>query len=769
MGGTARYVGMPVRRREDRRLLTGTGRYVDDVALPGTLHVALLRSPHASAEIQGIDVARARAAPGVVAVVTGTDTEHLGDLPVNLVVPGIRVPPHRPLAQGTVRAAGEPVAAVVGLDRYCTRDAVDLITVDYALRAAVVNVEAALAPGAPRVHEESPDNVAYTFAREGGDVERAFARADRIVSLRIAHSRIAPVAIEARGVLASPDPAGDELTVWTSTQMPFGVRAALAAAMKMPEHQIRVIAPEVGGGFGSKACPYREELLVAFLARHLGRPVKWISTRSEDLLTSMHAREEVDLVEAAVERDGRIAGLKVKTLCNLGAYLQLNTPLPPIRTVLFATGAYDIKNVRAEVVAVFTNTCPTGPYRGAGRPEAAFVAERLIDTVSREVGVDPVEIRRRNFIRPDQFPYRTATGQVYDSGDYARALDKALDVASYRQLRAQQADERQRGSLLGIGLSTYIELTGVMGWESGVVRIEPGGVVTALTGSSPHGQGHETTWAQIVADRLEVPIESVRVLHGDTALTPPGIGTFGSRSTVLAGSALAVAADRVKEKVMQVAARLLEASSGDVSYGDGRVEIRGAPGRGVTLAAVARAAYGPQPPPGIEPGLVATVHFRLPSEPFSFGAYVAVVRVERETGRVTLERLIAVDDCGTVVNPLLVEGQIHGGLAQGIGQALLERIAYDEAGQLVTGTLMDYALPRAGHLPVFTVERTETPSPLTPTGAKGVGEAGCIGAPPAIVNAVVDALAPFGVRHIDMPLTAERIWKTLRRPAGQTP
>ncbi len=763
---SGRLIGAPVKRVEDPRFITGAARYVADIRLPGTLYVAFLRSPYASARIRRLDPAPARSLAGVVAVITGEDVVGLGEMPVNRVVEGMRVPPHPLLARDRVRTVGEPVAAVVAETPALARDALDLIEVEYEPGPAVVDPEAALRPEAPLVHPEFGTNVAYTFGREGGDVDAAFARADRVVRLRIAHSRVAAVTMEPRGALAAWDPATGELTVWVSTQSVYNVRSALSAVLGEPDHRIRVIAPDVGGGFGSKGCAYREEVLTAYLARTLGRPVRWVATRSEDLLSTMQAREEIDYVEAAVAADGRVLGLKVESIYNLGAFLQLSTAMPPLRTPVYCVGAYDIRNVRTRVTAVFTNTVPTGPYRGAGRPEAAFVAERLMDEVARELGLDPAEVRRRNFIRPDQFPYRTATGVVYDSGDYGRALDRALELVDYAGLRAEQARARARGELMGVGLATYVELS-AQGWESGAVRVEPSGRVTVLTGSVPHGQGHETAWAQIVADRLGVPIERVRVRSGDTGIVPVGIGTFGSRSAALAGSALVVAAEKVRQKAVQIAAQLLEAAPDDLVYEGGRIFVRGAPGRAVTLEQVARAAYSRAPGPGIEPGLEATAYFQAPQESYSFGAYVAVVRVDPETGVVRLEKLVAVDDCGRVINPLLVEGQVHGGLAQGIGQALLERVAYDPDGQLLTGTLLDYALPRADDLPAFIVDKTETPTPNNPLGVKGVGEAGTIGAPPAIVNAVVDALAPLGVRHIDMPLTPERVLRAIassRRP-----
>ena len=761
-----REVGAPRKRIEDRPLVQGLGRYVDDLRPVGLAHIALVRSPYAAARIASIDAAEAAAQPGVLTVATADDPDvrDVPDLPVNETVPGLRAAPHGPLARGWVRAVGEPVAAVVAESRYAAADAAALVMVDYEPLEAVGHVEEALAPGAPLVQRAGgfEDNVAFRQVREGGDVAGAFARPDHVIKLRFAHSRLAAVPIETRGVLASWDEVREELTMWTSTQAPYWVRSAVARALDLPETAVRVIAPEVGGAFGSKAAPYREEVLAAILARRLGRPVKWIATRSEEFLTSQQSREEVDDVEAAVDKDGRVLGLRVRNFGNVGAYLQLNAALPPVRAGLFSSGCYDIRAVRHEVVGVFTNTTPTGPYRGAGRPEAAFIAERVMDEAALLCGLDPAEIRRRNFIRSEQFPYRTALGQTYDSGDYEKALALALRLADYDGLRRQQAAARARGELFGVGLCCYVELAGVMGWESGEIRVERDGRLTIYTGSIPHGQAHETVWAQVAADELGVPFESIRVRHGDTAVGPPGIGSFGGRSAMLAGGAIVRAAERVRDKAVRIAAHLLESSAADLEYRDGEVAVRGAPEQAVDLAEIARAAYGGRLPPEIEPGFEATAFFQPPHEGFSFGAYVAAVRIEPETGHVRVERLVAVDDCGTQLNPMVVEGQVHGSLAQGLGQALLERVVHDADGTLLTGSLLDYAAPRAPDVPSWVTGHTVTPSPLQPLGAKGVGEAGTIGVPPAIVNAALDALRPLSVRHIDMPLTDERVWSAIR-------
>jgi carbon-monoxide dehydrogenase large subunit len=763
-------VGAPRRRVEDRALLVGRGCYVDDLQPPGLLHVVLVRSPHPAARIVRIETDDARQAPGVVAVATADDADlaAVPDLPVNTIVPHMRVAPHGPLAVGWVRATGEPVAAVVAASQTQAEDAAERLLVEYEPLAAVSAVEAALAPDAPLVQRSGgfADNVAFRLVRDAGEVDAAFAQAEHVLQLRFAHSRLAAVPIEPRGALASWDEARGQLTLWTSTQTPHWVRSAVAEALGLAETRVHVIAPDIGGAFGSKASPYREEILLAILARRLGRPLKWIATRGEELVSAQQAREEIDEVEAAVAGDGRVLGIRVRNLGNVGAYLMRNAAVPIVRAGLFATGCYAIPAVRVETVGVYTNTPPTGPYRGAGRPEAAFIAERVMDTTAERLGLDPAELRRRNFIPPDRFPYRTPLGQTYDSGDYARALDEALRLADYPGLLRRRSDARACGRVFGVGVACYVELAGVMGWESGALRVERDGRVTVHTGSVPHGQGHETVWAQVVADALGVPFAAVTVLHGDTAIGPPGVGSFGGRSAMLASSALVHASERVRDKAVRIASHLLEAAPEDLVYEGGAVWVRGASDQAVDLVEIARAAYDGRLPPGIEPGLEATAFFQPPHEGFSFGAYVTAVEVDRDTGRVQVERLVAVDDCGVLLNPLIVEGQVHGSLAQGLGQALLERLVFDADGTLLTSSLLDYAVPRATDLLTWQTGHTVTPSPLTPLGAKGVGEAGTIGVPPAIVNATLDALQPLGVRHLDMPLTPERVWGAMAFAQG---
>jgi carbon-monoxide dehydrogenase large subunit len=758
----SRWIGRPLKRVEDRRLLTGIGRYVDDLKLPGLCHVAFLRSPHAHARIRQLDVAAARSAPGVVAVVTGSEVRDLGPMPVNRLFPDMKVPPHPILADGVVRAVGVPVAAVAAETPYQARDAVELIEVDYEPQPPLTDPEAALAPGAPVLFPELGTNRSFSHSWRHGDPEAAFAAAECVVKVRAVQQRLAAVALEARAILAAFDAATEELTLWTSTQAPFAMRAEIARVLGLSESRVRAVAPEVGGGFGVKTAPYREDVVVAYLARRLGRPVKWIATRSEDLLTTNHGRGSVGEGELAVSRDGRITGLRGRVVYPLGTALVNSSAVSPWNHARLLPGAYVIPACHIETTGAFTTTAPIGAYRGAGRPEAAFLIERLVDEAARALGTDPADLRRRNLVPPDRFPFRTATGQVYDSGEYVRALDRALEAADYPRLRAEQAAARARGEIVGIGLASYIEPS-ALGWESGSVRVERTGSVTAVTGSSPHGQGHETTFSQIVADYLGVTPEDVVVLHGDTRSAPQGFGTFGSRSVALGGGALATAAIEVRDKGRRIAAALLEAALDDVRPGPGGFHVVGVPARAVSWRQVAAAAHAGRPvAAGLAPGLDATVFFQGEGEMWSFGSVVAVARVERETGRIALGDLVWVDDGGVIVNPLLAEGQLHGGFAQGFGQALLEELVYDAAGQLVTGSLMDYAVPRADDVPLPRLLKTVTPSPRNPLGAKGIGEAGCIAVPPAIVNAVVDALAPFGITHLDMPLTPEKVWRTLR-------
>ena len=752
------WVGRPLRRREDAPLLAGRGRFVDDLTAPGVAHLALVRSPHAHARVGRLDVGRARSAPGVVAVVTAADLDGIGPLPVNRLFRDMIVPPNPLLAGERVHAQGTPVAAIVAESPAAAWDAAALVGVQYEALAGVARPGAALAPGAPELFDAAPGNRALGQTWRAGDPEGAFAAAARVVELTVQQNLLAGVPMEPRGVLAAWDEASGELTMWTSTQAPFRIRAEVARMLGLDESRVRVIAPDVGGGFGVKGGPYREEPLAAWLARRLRRPVKWISTRQEDLLTTQHSRGAASTGALAVDADGRIRGLRARIEAPLGAYLSFSASTNPRNHARCLPGAYTIRDVDIQVAGALTTTPPVGAYRGAGRPEAAFLIERLVDEAARALGLDPAEMRRRNLIPHEAFPYTTATGQVYDSGDYTEALDRALAAIDYEGLRRAQAERRRRGELVGIGIATYVE-PAALGWESGVVRMERSGAVTAITGSSPHGQGHETTFAQVVADHLGVEPDVVTVRHGDTAGAPQGSGTAGSRSTALGGGALVLAARDVRDKGRRIAAGMLEAAVEDVVAVAGGFHVVGAADRTVGWRAVADVAHRAGAlPAGLEPGLEATRFFEAPGEVWSSGAFVVAVRVERETGVIVPERIVWVDDAGTIVNPLLADGQLEGSLAQAWGQIVMEAITFDADGHLLTGTLMDYAIPRADEVPSAQILHVHTATPYNPLGAKGLGEAGTIGLPPAVVNAVVDALTPLGIRHLDMPLTPARVW-----------
>jgi carbon-monoxide dehydrogenase large subunit len=755
------WVGRPLRRREDAPLVTGHGRFVDDLAAPGGTHLALLRSPHAHARVVRVDVGRARTSPGVVDVVTAADLGAIGALPVNRLFRDMIVPPNPLLAGERVHAQGTPVAAVVAESAAAAWDAVALIGVEYEPWPGVALPGPALAAGAPALFAEAPGNRALAQTWRAGDPDAAFTGAARVVELTVQQNLLAGVPLETRGALAMWDEVAGALTLWTSTQAPFRIRSEIARMLGLDEGRVRVIAPDVGGGFGVKGGPYREEPLVAWLSRRLRRPVRWIATRQEDLLTTQHSRGAASTGALAVDADGRIRGLRARIAAPLGAYLSFSASTNPRNHARCLPGAYTIRDVDIQVAGALTTTPPVGAYRGAGRPEAAFLIERLVDEAARALALDPVEIRRRNLIPREAFPYTTATGQVYDSGDYVEALERALAAADYAALRGVQAQRRARGELVGVGVSTYVE-PAALGWESGVVRMELSGAVTAITGSSPHGQGHETTFAQVVADHLGVEPDVITVRHGDTAGVPQGSGTAGSRSTALGGGALVLAARDVRDKGRRLAATMLEAAVADVVAVPGGFHVVGAPARTVAWRAVADLAYRMGVlPAGLEPGLEATRFFEAPGEVWSSGAFVVAVRVERETGVIVPERIVWVDDAGTIVNPLLADGQLEGSLAQAWGQIVMEAMTFDADGHLLTGTLMDYAIPRADEVPAAEILHVHTASPLNPLGAKGLGEAGTIGLPPAVVNAVVDALSPLGVRHLDMPLTPARIWARL--------
>ncbi|HYZ85267.1 MAG TPA: xanthine dehydrogenase family protein molybdopterin-binding subunit, partial [Bryobacteraceae bacterium] len=718
--------------------------------------------------VKDIGIKAALDTPGVKAVFTGADVAHIGPVPTGAQLPGLRVPPHHVLAQGRVYFVGHPVAVVVATDKYIARDAADAVEVDYEPLPAVADPERALDPESPRVHPQYDDNIAFTYHQEGGDVEKAFAGADIVVKQRIVSQRLIPTSLETRGVVADWRAGDRALTLYTSTQIPHLARTLIAGMLGIAENHIRLVAPEVGGGFGSKLNVYSEEALLGFLSMKLGKPVKWIESRRENCMVTIHGRGHVDFLELAANRDGTMLGLKIKILQDLGAYNQLLTPLIPTLSVLMIPGLYRFQNVRADIVGVFTNCVPTDAYRGAGRPEATHCIERIVDILAAELGMDPAEIRMKNFVREDEFPYQTATGLTYDSGNYEEPLRCAMEAIGYAELRREQAVARQQGKLVGIGLSTYGEIcamgpspaTPAGGWESATVKIEPSGKVTVLTGTSPHGQGEETTFSQITADELGVPLDDISVLHGDTSVVQYGIGTFGSRATAVGGAALHVALQEMKTKIRRWGEMMLDSS--DVTFAGGRCTCQKT-GKYVSLTEIAGAAYrAMRIPAGAEPGLVVTRFWEPPNFAYPFGAHICLTEIDKETGEVKILRYVAVDDCGKVINPLLVAGQVHGGIAQAIGQALYEHAVYDENGQLLTGELSEYAIPKASMLPWFECSHTETPSPVNPLGVKGVGEAGTIGCSPALVNSVVDALRPLGIRHVDMPMTPQRIWTLLQ-------
>ena len=772
----SKTVGARIKRREDPRLIQGLAQYVDDVKLVGILHVAILRSPHAHARIQNIDVSAAKDHPGVVAVVTGEDIkDKVGTVPCAATdpegFPGMVVPPHYCLAYEKVRLVGEPVVAVVAEDKYIAQDAVDLIEIDYEPLDAVTSSEEALAEGAPILHEQFGTNRAFTWSLAGGDIDAALAEADRVVKQKFVHQRLAPNAIEPRGVLARFDPGDRQLTLWSSTQIPHLLKTQLSIMLGMTENRVRVIAPEVGGGFGSKLNVYAEEGLIGYLATQLKRPVKWIEGRRENMMHTIHGRDQAGDVEVAVKNDGTITGLKYTVTADVGAYYQLLTPAIPTLTGLMLCGCYKIQNVSMNLVATFSNKMATDAYRGAGRPEATYLVERIVDCVAHDLDLDPVEVRRKNFIGSDEFPYTTGTAVSYDSGDYTRALDKAMGMIDYEALRQEQADLRAKGRYMGIGFSTYVEICGMGpsaampagGWESSTVRVDPTGKVTVLTGVSPHGQGQETSFAQMIADGLGVDIDDVKIVHGDTEIVQYGIGTFGSRAMAVGGAAMHVAMGQIKEKAHKIAGHILEANPQDIVMEDNMYFVQGHPENAVSLADISTAAHvGVNIPEGLEPGMSETHFFEPSNFTYPFGTHIAIVEVSAETGEIEIKRYIAVDDCGNIINPLLVEGQLHGGIVQGLSQALFEEVIYDEGGQMLSGSYMDYTLPRAHHFPRFEMDNTITPSPVNPMGVKGVGEAGTIGSTPCIVNAVVDALKPFGVRDIDMPMRPEKIWRLMQ-------
>ena len=761
----SQYVGARIKRIEDPKLIRGEGAFLDDLALGGLLHAVFIRSPHGHAKIRKVDLRRARAHPGVVAAVAAGDVQEIQRPLPAIPVKGMRGADHFPLAAQEVCYVGECVAVVVAEDLYAARDAADLVEVEYDPLPAVVDLERA-ARGAPFTHAGWDTNVAYTSTVERGDLDAAFRSAPVVVRQRMENQRVAPVSLEPRGTMAMYDGSLGQglVTVWTSTQEAHSIRDGLSQVLGLDARRIRVVTPDVGGGFGAKLNTYPEDVLVTYLARRLRRPVKWVETRQENLQTTTHGRGQVVEVEVAAERDGRIRGMRSRVLADLGASLIYTTAIVPTLTPLMIQGPYEIPALRCDLTALYTNTCPTGAYRGAGRPEASYYLERVMDLVADEAGVDPAEVRRRNFIPSSRFPYKAASGAMYDSGDYAKPLDEVLRIADYTALRTEQAAQRRNGKIIGVGLASYVEICGFGPWELGTVRVNKDASATVVTGTSPHGQGDATGFAQIVADALTIPIEQISVVFGDTLLVQYGGGTSGSRSMSLGGSAVYLASQEVRKQILGIAANLLEAAPADLALAEARVSVRGAPGRSVSIAEVAEAAYDAKHVPKDQaPGLEATSRFKSEGTTFPFGSHLCVVEIDPETGQVRIVRYVAVDDCGRVINPLLVDGQVHGGIAQGASQALLEAVKYDDQGQLITGTLAEYGIPSAHFLPRMERGTSVTPTPRNPLGAKGIGEAATIGSTPAVVNAVVDALSHLGVRHLDMPLRPERIASVLRK------
>lgn len=753
----AKLVGVAVKRKEDPRLVKGESVYVDDVRLPGMLYAVFVRSPHAHARIRSMDVSAARSLRGVVAVYTGKDLRgQVGSQVVETIMDEKRFVQRQPLAVDVVKFVGEPVAVVVAEDLYTARDAAELVQVEYEPLPAVVDPEKALEKSSPRVHETLEDNVCYRWRRVYGDVEKLFKEADEVVETRLVIQRLAPSAMEPRGVVAHYDGYNRMLTVWSSTQFPHRLRTWISTSLNMPENRIRVIAPEVGGGFGSKLNHYPEEVIIPHLAMKLGRPVKWFEDRSENLSATTHGRDMIAHVSAAVKRTGLILAIRLKLLADLGAYNYVYTQDNPIMAARMVQGCYMLQGLDLEVIGVYTNKMATDAYRGAGRPEASYIIERTVDAVARRLGMDPAEIRRRNFIPAEKLPYKTLTGFVYDSGDYAKALDTLLAAADYEELKKMRDELRKQGRYLGIGLSTFIEVCN-FSYQSASVRVEPSGKTLVFTSTSPHGQGEETAFAQIVADALGVSIDDVQVIHGDTLAIPYGWGTAGSWTLTSGGNAILNACKQIRQKMVAIAAHHLECSPEDIEAEDGRFFVKDAPEKSVSFEEVAAMAYDPEKlPEGVEMGLAAT-SFYNPDLTFPYGAYLALVEVFPETGKVEVKKAVLVNDVGKVVNPMLVEGQIHGGAVQALGQALYEEVVYDENGALLTSSFADYLLPSATEIPEMVLQRTETPAP-NPLGTKGVGELATIGFTQAIVNAVEDALSPLGIQIEKTPLTPYRVW-----------
>ncbi len=773
--------GQPLLRKEDDRFLTGQGNYVGDYLPERTVYAKFVRSPYGHAKITRIHTKKAAAAPGVIGVFTADDFKGVvGNIPTAWAVTNanIKTPPYPPLAKDVVRYAGEAVAVVVAETPYAADDARELVEVEYERLPVVVRQEDALKEKAPQLHAEAPGNVAFHWTIQGGDVDSVFKDAPVVVSQRFLNQRLQPAPMEPRAAVAEYDAGKKQLTVHVTSQNPHVHRLLLSLILGIPEQRIRVIAPDVGGGFGSKIPCYPWEAIVSALAMRLGRPVRWVEDRSENMVASIHGRDNIQYVDLAASKDGTILGIRVRAIANMGAYL--STAGPGVPTILFGFmvgGCYALKAAKVDVTGVFTNTTPTDAYRGAGRPEALYLLERTVDILARKLDMDPADLRRKNFIPADKFPYQIPLGLVYDSGNYGATLDKALDLVGYRKLREEQAKARKAGRLMGIGLSSYVELCGVGPsaivnssgfagglWGSSVVRVHPTGKVTVYTGGHPHGQGEETTFAQIVSQELGVPVDDVDVVHGDTESAPMGMGTYGSRTTPVEGGALALSSRKVRDKAKKIAAHLLEAREEDLEFTNGKFTVRGSPDKAKTIQEIAWAAYmGGNLPAGTEPVLDSTTFYDPANFAFPFGTHICVVDVDRETGQVSIRKYVAVDDCGPQINPMIVEGQVHGGVVQGLGQAMLEGAVYDDAGNLLTDNFLEYLIPSSLEAPHMDLAFTVTPSPHNPIGVKGIGETGTIASTEAYVNAVVDALASYGITDLEMPVTAEKVWRVLHK------
>jgi carbon-monoxide dehydrogenase large subunit len=784
MATTETYVGRSVLRKEDPELLTGRGRYTDDLSVPGMLWMSVVRSPFAHARIKKVDVSKALATPGVVAAFAGTDFEWAGPLLMAWpVTEDINNPPHMPLATEKARYQGDGVAVVVAESRGAAQDGAEEVEVDYEPLPAVVDMEAALAEGAPLVHDGFGTNRCYTWVNTQGDVDKVFADAPIVVTERYRVQRQVPNAIEPRAILVEPNTSTGQFTMWTSTQIPHIVRTAMALATGIPESKLRIVAPRVGGGFGSKLQVYPEEAIALDVARRLGRPIKWTETRSEGYMATHHGRDQIQVMELAADEDGRIRGYRAKVLCNMGAYLRIIAPGTPVLGGFLYCGAYTGEAYQVELIGVFTNTTPVDAYRGAGRPEATNAIERAIDALARRVGKDPAEIRRMNFMPPFTEPTQSIGGLMIDSGNYPATLDMALEMIDHEQMRKEQQARRDSGDVkqLGIGFSTYLENCGwgpsrvignVLkyaggGWEAATVRCHPTGKVVVVTGTTPHGQGGETSFAQVVADALGVAVDDVEVLFGDTDISPNGWDTYGSRNAAVGTPAVHRAAQKVLAKARKIAAHQLEVSEDDLEWSEGAFRVKGAPDKAKTVPEIAFAAWqGHNLPDGVEPGLEESSFFDPPNLVFPYGAHICVVEVDTETGKTDVVKYVAVDDVGTVINPMIVEGQVVGGVIQGIAEALYEEAVYDDNGQLVTANMATYGIPAATEVPSIATGSHVTPSTTNELGIKGVGETGTIASPPAVLNAIVDALAPLGVTEIERPASAENVWRAIQRAKG---